>query len=333
MFKFSDIPDKYKENYQKLIEDKKEDIFKRKTAVISFYHNRLIWTRCCLPTLEPEYALGKITPNYQVYLINNASEDGTADYFNRFNEFRYMFVHQIRHNENKGKPWAFNHALDTLPEDLDYIVSVDGDVEMPEFWLRDMIICFEELERQKIRVGELACDYQLLPGCRKTVNPNTLYQPQKCKILKEGIILDTTPDVAGGCLIWKADFIRAIGGYQLITAPSGKHNLYGMDDGLINLDIKRKSLLACYLVNVKAKHWGDYDEAIWPKYQQWKRTNINPVSQVKIKPNEIGLEYTWKRNNHYTDLKDVEKILMKYLNREELQVLEMMYRKNAQKLV
>jgi len=332
MFEITELPQEHIDSFNELVEHEKEEVSTRKVAVIAMYCNRFIWTRCCIPTLDPTFA-GMDYMNYQLYLVNNNSTDSTAPFFNSYCEYR-PFVQQVRHIENKGKPWAFNHTLKQIPDDVDYIVSIDGDIEMPKNWLRDMIICFEELQREGVQVGQLACDYELLPGCRKTVNPNTLHQPERCKILDSGIVLDTTPDVAGGCLIWEAKTLKNIGGYQVIdqvidNKSTGKHNLYGMDDGLINLHLKRKGMLSCYLVNVKAKHWGDYDEALFPKYQDWKKQNLNPVLQSKIKPHEIGEEYEWNSAKKYEDIKDAQKVLRKCISAKAYDIMSAMYVKGC----
>ena len=331
MFKLTDIPKEYKANYKQLIKKSIPEINKRKVAVISMYCNRFIWTRCCLYSLDPIYA-GVFYQNYHLYLINNNSIDSTSNYFNTFSEFR-SFVEQVRHTENKGKPWAFNHALSLIPEDTDYVVSVDGDVEMPENWLLHMITCYEELVKEGINVGQLACDYNLLPGCRKTVNPNSLHQPERCKILENGIVLDNTPDVAGGCLLWSAKDIKEAGGYQIIKSPINDSNhLYGMDDGLINLHMKQLNMLSCYLVNVRGNHWGDYDESIYGDYQEWKHKNLNPIVQEQLKPHEIGVDFDWKKLRKYEDIQDIKKQLLKYVSSESFDIIAQLYKKGASKI-
>jgi len=328
MFEITELPQDHIDSFNELVEHEKEEVASRKVAVISMYCNRFIWTQCCIHSLDPNFA-GINYLNYHLYLVNNNSIDSTAGFFNEYTNYR-PFVEQVRHSENKGKPWAFNHALNLIPDDTDYVVSIDGDVEMPENWLRDMIICFEELKREGVKVGQLACDYELLPGCRKTVNPNSLYQPERCKILESGIVLDTTPDVAGGCIIWETSTLKNIGGYQIIEQvidkkPTGKHNLYGMDDGLINLDLKRKNMLSCYLVNVRGKHWGDYDEALFPKYQDWKKKNLNPILQSQIKPHEIGEDYEWQTAKKYENIYDAQKVLQKCISRKACESMTKMY--------
>jgi len=331
MLNINDIPEEKRIKYAELIEKNKKEISKRKVAVIAMYCNRYIWTKCCFHCLLPE-STGIDYNNYKLILVNNGSEDNSSDFFNNMATYK-PFIEQIRHLENKGKPWAFNHALEQITNDYDYVVSIDGDVEMPNNWLADMITCFESLERQGVSVGQLACDYVLMPGCRKTVNPNTLNQPNRCKILDNGIILDTTPDVAGGCILWRTKTIKAAGGYQIITSETtGKNHLYGMDDGLINLHLKKKSMLSCYLVNVKAKHWGDYDEAIFDTYVDWKRKNLNPVMQSKIKPHEIGEEFEWNPKWKYQDIMDARKPLTKCINENAFEIICKLYQQGCDKL-
>ena len=331
MFQISDLPEERLKEYQNLLEYEKEEVQSRKVAVIAVYCNRFIWTKCCFPSLMPEYA-GMDYNNYRLFLVNNNSTDSTAEFFNRQSEYK-PFIEQIRHEENKGKPWAFNHALKQIPDNFDYVVSIYGDVEMPQNWLFEMIVAFEELKRSGVKVGQLACDYELMPGCVKTVNPNSRHQPDKCKILPSGIVLDTTPDVAGGCLLWETKTIKSAGGYQIIPSPiTGKNHLYGMDDGLINLHLKQRSMLSCYLVNVKAKHWGDYDEALFGKYQDWKKTNLNPIMQAKVKPHEIGEDFEWKNLKRYEDIADVQKVLMKHISPNAYQVVDLLYRQGCKRI-
>jgi glycosyltransferase involved in cell wall biosynthesis len=308
MFQLSNLPKEYQETFNKLREVNRESVSKARIAVVSFYCNRLVWTKCCIKSLIPEYA-GVDFNNYKLFLINNNSTDGTDFFLNEFAQYK-PFVEQIRHIENKGKPWAFNHVLNQInADDYDYVVSIDGDVRMPENWLLDMITCYRELERTGIKVGQLACDYEFLAGLARTVNPNSVNQPDHCKVLPSGIVLDTYPDVAGGCILWKTEDIKEAGGYQIIPSPTtGKANLYGMDDGLISLYMKRNKKLSCYLVNVRAQHWGDYDALLFPRYVAWKQQNLNPIAQQKIAPQNIGVEFDrWEDVRYYTTFKAVEK--------------------------
>ena len=323
MFKFEDIPKEKQDFYRSLIESNRSDSKKRKVAVVSFYHNRDIWTKIALPTLTPE----KMGMKADVFTVNDASTDTTEVLLNTF-ESKYNTTN-IKYTENKGKPWTFNHILnDHIDDSYDYVVSIDGDIILTDNWLTDMITCFEYLERNNIKLGQLACDYELLPICQRTVNPNTMTQPQHCKILKDGIILDTFNDVAGGCLIWKQETIKKMGGYKLITTEDGKHNLYGMDDGLINLECKRENLLSCYLVNIRAQHWGDYDRLIFPKYTDWKVQNLNPVVQSKIKPFEIGVEHNWEHKERVNSLKSLIKAFKKInVNPQLCKTVEDLYMK------
>jgi glycosyltransferase involved in cell wall biosynthesis len=307
MFNLTNLPVLYQNAYQKLLDDNRDSSSKARVAVISMYCNRLVWTKTCIESLTPEKA-GINPHNYKLFLVNNNSTDTTEFFLNEFSEFK-PYIEQIRHTENKGKPWAFNHALATILEsNFDYVVSVDGDIRMPDNWLSDMITCFRELDKQ-IPVGQLACDYQFMPGVTRTVNPNALNQPDKCKIMPNGIVLDMYPDVAGGCIIWKTTDIKTAGGYQIITSSTtGKNNLYGMDDGLINLHMKRSGKLSCYLVNVKAQHWGDYDALLFPKYAVWKNLNLNPISQLRTAPDNIGVEFNRWSEMNFTTFKGVERI-------------------------
>lgn len=303
MFELSSLPEKYQQAYSTLLESKRQDAKLTPVAVFAFYNNRLAWTKASIKSLEPYHA-GISPENYSLFLINNGSTDTTELFLNEFSTFdagdsrgTKTYITQIRHMENKGKPWAFNHALDQLIQskcdgDIGYVVSIDGDVAMPENWLSDMIICYEELVRGGVNVGQLACDYAVMPGCLRTVNPNATNQPSNCKILPSGIALDMHPDVAGGCLLWKKKDIIEAGGYQIVPSPiNGKPNLYGMDDGLINLYMRKNARLSSYLINVRARHWGDYDAMLFPKYFEWKQKNLNPIHQQRISPEDIGVEF------------------------------------------
>jgi GT2 family glycosyltransferase len=75
-----------------------------------------------------------------VYVIDNASTDGSVDYVSR----HHKGVRIIRNSKNSGYTGGYNYGMEHLREDI--VVLLNSDVEVSESWLEPIVQRFEEDE-------------------------------------------------------------------------------------------------------------------------------------------------------------------------------------------
>ena len=108
-------------------------------VVVTF--NRCELLRECLQAL-----LSQSYHNYQIYLINNASTDGTEEMIQ--NEFSHPNITYYNTGENLGGAGGFHFGMKKAAlNDCDYIWLMDDDTIVHEDSLERLIACANSFER------------------------------------------------------------------------------------------------------------------------------------------------------------------------------------------
>ena len=99
-----------------------------KVAIMILNHNGLRWLPRCLSSLaQTNY------PNYEIYLIDNASIDESCEYVTK----NFPGVKMIRYRENLGFAEAYSRAIEAV--DADHILLLNNDTEiLNSNWLRSL---------------------------------------------------------------------------------------------------------------------------------------------------------------------------------------------------
>jgi GT2 family glycosyltransferase len=92
-----------------------------KVAVIVINYNGVRWLSRCLSSVATT-----TYRNYQVYLVDNASVDGSVEFVRK----NYPSVKIIENSMNLGLPEAYNRAIDLV--DAEYAVMLNNDTEVLE---------------------------------------------------------------------------------------------------------------------------------------------------------------------------------------------------------
>lgn len=160
-----------------------------KFAISIAVHNNLGLTRKCLESVfECSYGM-----DYQVYVTDNASTDGTAEYLREL-EAEHADVTVIHNDENRGFGPPHNNALFVAmdsPAPPEYFVVLNNDLEVCRSWLKDMSAALERDRRNAICGIKGSC----------------------CGISKTGVGQPSNnPEyVEGSCLMIRADLARKHG--------------------------------------------------------------------------------------------------------------------------
>jgi len=99
-------------------------------GIIILNFNGLKDTDICIKSLlQTKY------PNYQLILVDNASEDGSVEYVAQ----HYPQVKIIRNKENLGPAEGYNVGLRLLDSEYEYVVLVNNDLTFDPRWLSELV--------------------------------------------------------------------------------------------------------------------------------------------------------------------------------------------------
>jgi hypothetical protein len=108
--------------------------------------------RCDLVTRAIESVLGQSYANWELIVVVDGSQDGTAEALRSYDDPRITVLHQ----ENRGQAAARNAALDKVSGD--YVVYLDDDNVMYEHWLRGVAWAFVVHPDAEVVVGARIID-------------------------------------------------------------------------------------------------------------------------------------------------------------------------------
>lgn len=80
---------------------------------------------------------------HEVIFVDNASDDGTAEYFRNAKNFTGMNGKYIRNNENKGYSIANNQGILAADSKSDLYCFLNNDMLVTRHWLREMVECYK----------------------------------------------------------------------------------------------------------------------------------------------------------------------------------------------
>lgn len=98
-----------------------------KFSIIILAFNQLPFSKRCIETVMQH------SRNYELLLVDNASNDGTAEYFDTL-ALDYDHIHVVHNEENEGFSKPNNNALTRAKGK--YIVLLNNDTEISKNWLR-----------------------------------------------------------------------------------------------------------------------------------------------------------------------------------------------------
>ena len=137
---------------------------------------------------------------YDHFILDNGSKDGTMDYFRKhINEFKVV----VGVERNMGIWCGIQHVIDFTKnfKGYDYVIKIDNDMEFPEKdWLKSMIEVYEKTDFDVLSpFVEGVCDGKggVERGDYKHV-PNVFGT--------RGVTIGYVPHVGGACLLSKPHF-------------------------------------------------------------------------------------------------------------------------------
>jgi GT2 family glycosyltransferase len=107
-----------------------------KVAVAVITHNGKKYLKTCIESL-----LNQTYKNFDIYLIDNASSDGSSEYVKQ----NFPMVKIIRFEKNLGFAKAYNIAIRMI--DADYIALLNDDTKTHPKWLEELVKAALEDER------------------------------------------------------------------------------------------------------------------------------------------------------------------------------------------
>lgn len=134
------------ENVQNILEDTCMKI----DALVVTYNRKLLLQECLEAILHQTY------PVTQIVVIDNASTDGTNEYFSTGQFSKNERIRYIRLDKNEGGSGGFYEGIKRSYQDCDYIWLMDDDTIPEKGALAGLVNSAIELETQGIQMGFLA---------------------------------------------------------------------------------------------------------------------------------------------------------------------------------
>lgn len=107
----------------------------RRTALLVLNYNAMRYMDDCLTSLQRQTCA-----QYEIFVIDNASSDGSADYV----AARFPQVRMIRNQVNLGVGGGFNPGIrQALAEGFDYIALFNPDIQLDPAWLAESVATLE----------------------------------------------------------------------------------------------------------------------------------------------------------------------------------------------
>jgi GT2 family glycosyltransferase/Tfp pilus assembly protein PilF len=264
-------------------------------SIIIPLYNQLNYTKECIDSISRN-----TTGQYEIICIDNASNDGTAKWFNKIvqNNSNYKL---ICNEENLGFPAAVNQGIKAAKGD--YILIANNDIVFTPGWLDRMI----DLAISDINVGIVGpisnaiSGFQLDRDAKYNNIGDMLKYAQRVRENNKGQTIDF-PRVAFFCTLIKKEVIDKIGGLDERFSPGN----YEDDDFCLRAQLAGyKTLIAKDVFihhygsksfkvagvdkynerllknrNIFIDKWGADPDEIWLKGQSFNKRNVLfPLSQ------------------------------------------------------
>jgi len=178
-------------------------------SIVLVLYNQLEYTTKCLSSIK-----SRVKCNYEIIVIDNASTDGTHDYFKK----EVNYVRYFRNRENIGFPAAVNQAINKALGD--YILILNNDTVLTDNLVERLI----EVTKSDSRIGIVGPISNEVSGLQKDKNAkyNSIeemhkYAAEVQQKNKDEII--HFPRVAFLCTLIKREVIDKIGGLDERFSP------------------------------------------------------------------------------------------------------------------
>jgi len=160
-------------------------------AIVVLAHNARAFTARCLQSV-----LAHTDTPFHVYLVDNASTDGTAEWARGLDPR----ITVIRSEVNLGVSGGRNAGLDAIAGEPEFIVFLDNDVEVGHGWWQPFVTALEDDPQAGI-AGERGVRVEMHATGR---NIETLYEPGPAPV----------DIVTGFCMVMRAEAVREIGRFD-----------------------------------------------------------------------------------------------------------------------
>jgi glycogen(starch) synthase len=160
-------------------------------GIVILAHNARAFTARCLQSV-----LAHTDCPFHIYLVDNASTDGTGDWARGLDER----ITVIRSEENAGVSGGRNLGIDAIAGDPDYVVFLDNDVELMHDWWRPFVAALEADPTAGI-AGEL--------GVRLEIHAH-----DRTATTLTGTGPETADMVTGFCMVMRAETVRETGRFD-----------------------------------------------------------------------------------------------------------------------
>ena len=218
-------------------------------SIIIVNYNTADLIGACLESLGPPAAFSG-----EVFVVDNASTDGSADIVRR----RYPWVHLTVNTDNRGFAAANNQVLPLCQGR--YLYYLNPDARLTGFGVLEECIRFMDNHPQ---VG-LAGTKLLNPDGSLQESISYRYPGQKYAESEMDCLTGGIACVMGASMVARADLIRRIGGFDEDFV------LYGEDQDLC-LRIRRSGYEIGYVGNAVVVHYGGQSERQSLPAEVWKK--------------------------------------------------------------
>jgi len=104
------------------------------SVVIAYYKKKKAMDECLASIFKTNY------PNFEVIMVDNASNDGAAEFFQR----KYVQLKVAKNDANRGSGGAWNTGFGLISQDSKYVAFIDCDVVVDPNWLTELVMVAEE---------------------------------------------------------------------------------------------------------------------------------------------------------------------------------------------
>lgn len=227
-----------------------------RVSIIIPVYNQIEYTRKCIESIKKNTS----NTDYEIIVIDNASEDGTGDFFKK------QDVVYIYNNENKGVAKAWNQGIKQAKGD--YVCIINNDIIVCKNWLSEFIRIYESMKNIGIlspgtKEGELNYDFE-------SYSENFI---KKMKNIKE-------KGFAGWCMFIKKERFDEIGLF------SEEFNIGIGEDTDFYFRLKEKGYESYITGAVFVHHFGsktlkDIKELIGDKFEKENIKKLNEKWKLK----------------------------------------------------
>ncbi|MDD2608882.1 MAG: glycosyltransferase [Giesbergeria sp.] len=231
---------------REVLEDASLGLLRDKISIIAVIYNPLHDVKALFESIQSH-----VNVPYELLIwINTESEDINNYILDQYNSSAYI----INVGHNVGKAHAANHLFKIASER--FIVGLDDDYIVPEFWAEGMISATKAVPKLGWLSTNLTKDSSGIRGYGKSATYS-------------GGVSIYLPSGVGGWVVFTTASSRELIGYYK------EHGLYGGIDGDFNRRARALGLTTGYVRNVVGKHKTQRDNSLaWELFKQRIQDNM-----------------------------------------------------------